>query len=294
VQTFQVEVDSAYHKKIAFSPDGRYLALDVRTLTLLDTTGGPARSFPELGILCYGMAFVRNGAAIACTPYAGGIQVLDLATGTARKHMLKKVYPHAVAAVPSADAFYVSIFNFGGKSDLRLFGTANLKRWTSFAQMDERVDRLALSADGRWLAGHSSWVTLRVWNVSRSKLPVHTSITVETRVSPNDFALSADGSRLVAGDSYALYVWDTATGARVVHSGKHRRGVMAVACNPTKPIIATGDNVGNVFLWDHAGNILTRFDWGLGHVSGLTFAADGLRCAAIGGTGKVVIWDVDA
>lgn len=293
MQTFQVEVESAYHKKMAFSPDGRFLVIDAKALTLLDTAGGPTRTFPELGILSYGIAFVLNGAAIACTPFGGGVQVLDLATGKARKHEPKGVYPHAVAAVPTADAFYVSVYNFEGKSDLRVFGAADLKQRAAFAAMDDKVDRLAISADGKRLAGRAGWRTLRVWNVGRPKLPARPAIKVDAKTQPNDFALSADGSRLAAGDSYALYVWDTASGERVVHSGKHRRGVMSVACCPTKPVIATGDNAGNVFLWDHTGRVLTRFDWGLTHVSGLAFAADGLRCAAIDGTGKVVVWDVD-
>jgi hypothetical protein len=58
-------------------------------------------------------------------------------------------------------------------------------------------------------------------------------------------------------------------------------------------MFATGDTGGQVFLWDHTGRVLTRYDWGLGEVYAMCFAPDGLRCAAIDRAGKVVVWDVD-
>ena len=109
-------------------------------------------------------------------------------------------------------------------------------------------------------------------------------------------ALSADGTRLATIGNRGVTLWDLANGAparEVFRSGKHRRGVTAVACNPTKSVLVTGDTAGQVFLWDDTGRVLTRFDWGLGDVYGLTFAPDGLRCAAADAKGKIVVWDVD-
>src|SRR5262249_35499950 len=124
-------------------------------------------------------------------------------------------------------------------------------------------------------------------------LPNSARVQIRPQHSVNAFALNSDGSQLAAAESTALSVWNTLTGEEVFRSGKHRRKVLAVACNPTKPILATGDNAGQIFLWDYAGNVLTRYDWKLGEIYGLTFAPDGLRGAAVDQNGKVVIWDVD-
>ena len=151
--------------------------------------------------------------------------------------------------------------------------------------------RLVVSADGKWLAGKSNQ-TLRVWNVGGPEVPARALRFVKTKSLVYDFALSADGLHLVGVGSTGLSIWKT-SGGGFIHSGKHRRTVKAVACSPTKPMLVTGDNAGQVFLWDYSGNILTGYDWQLGEVCGLCFAPDGLRCAVVDKTGKVVIWDVD-
>ena len=292
MQTFQVPEDSSHYRKLAFSPDGRYLAVDTNTLTILDTTGGPAQTISQLGIFRYSLAFVQNGAAIACTPFGGELRILDLATNVARTHKPAKRYPLGVAADPQADEFYVSVSNFTGKSDLRVYGVADLQERAVFGTTEYAVSRLALSANGHCLAGPMGR-RLLVWHVGQDRLPQGFSTVVQTKVEPSSFALSADGTLLAAGVSTTLRIWKTENGEEVARSGKHKRSVTAVACNPTKPIIATGDNAGNVFLWDHTARVITRLDWGLGHTYGLTFAPDGLRCAAVGSNGKVVVWDVD-
>jgi hypothetical protein len=292
MQTFQVEVHSRYPKGVAFTPDGRYLAVGAKPFTLLDTSGGPARTFPELNPLPWGFVLVGAGTAIAFCNYGPGawIEVADLDGGPVRTHQLTAGYGQAVAADPNADAFFASVHNYGAESNLRLFGTADLAERATFAATNETMDRLVLSANGKWLAG-KSWGLLWTWNVGGAELPTHAAATVPFTSAA--LALSGDGTKLVAVNGRGVAMWKTANGEEVFRSGKHRRDVTAVACHPTRPLFVTGDSASTVFLWDHTGRVLTRFDWGLEYVSGLAFAADGLRCAAIGGTGKVVIWDVD-
>lgn len=289
MQQFQVEVDSPYRKAVAFTPDGRTLAVGAKAFTLIDTVNETLRTLPEVGRAYWGATLVSGGAALAYLPIGDGIKVLDLATG---RTYGEKGFAYALAADPHADRCYVAIHNYLGKSELRALAVADLSLRAKFAEIDDQIERLRISADGRWLAGYSR-NTLRAWHVGGPKLPARAALS-KFVLGVGDFALSADGSRLVAGDSHVLYGWDAASGTEVFRSGKHRRGVTAVACSPTRPLVVSGDNAGKVFLWDHAGRVLTRFDWGLGRVSGLAFAADGLRCAAVGGTGKVVVWDVDA
>ncbi|MCI0704130.1 MAG: WD40 repeat domain-containing protein [Planctomycetia bacterium] len=293
MQVFQVERPYAGHREMAFSPDGRFLAINLRVLTFLDTVGGSPRTFPELGDV-FEFAFIRNGAELVYTSSDDVIHVVHLDSGKQHRVSLEDATPGALAVAPNADAVFVWVYYYSNRrSDIRSLHIANMKQQVSFAAMNKVVDRLAISADGRWLATLSETRVLRVWHVGGPKLPSRAKLHVETRsVFLGDFALSADGSRLVAVDCQGLYIWNTATGEHL-HSGKHRRGVTAVACSPTKPIFVTGDNAGQVFLWDYTGGVLTRYDWKLKRVSSLAFAPDGLRCAAVDARGKVVVWDVD-
>jgi WD40 repeat protein len=76
----------------------------------------------------------------------------------------------------------------------------------------------------------------------------------------------------------------------------------AVAFTPDGRRLLTGSAVGTVREWDVpdlAGEITAAsrqpravFDWGIGPVSALAVAADGLTAAAGGASGRVVVWDV--
>jgi WD40 repeat protein len=291
MQVFQLEVDYAYCKFLAFAPDGRRLAVGAKVFTLIDTIDGTLRPVPEIGCATCDVAFV-GGGALAFTPVLEGLKILDPATG--RKYE-KTGHFFALAGAPKVDAFFASVVRVQPKkSYIVRLATADLSERGRFAKAPHSDDRLAISADGCWLAGQSVNVSaLRVWNVGGRKLPSRPSMTTEF-AGMRDLALSANGEHLAAVNSRGLTLWNTATGEQVVHSGKHRRGVTAIACSPTKPLLATGDNAGNVFFWDYTGRVLTRYDWGLGEVRALVFAPDGLRCAAVDAKGKVVVWDVDA
>lgn len=295
MQVFQIEMSYAFSRDMAFSPDGRFLAVHVNNrLTLLDTTGGPARPVPEAGYFSGVFAFIRDDTILRHCSYSG-IQLLHLESGKKRRIGFQSATAHSIAVSPNANRLFVSVYNYGRnkKHNIRVVQLANMKRRTSFAPADEYMYRLILSADGRWLAGLSSVSgTLRAWNVGEAELPSRASLKAERREFRNDIALSFNGSHLVEVDNHGLSIWNTSSGEHL-RSGKHRRGVTAVACSPTRPIFVAGDSGGQVFLWDYTGRVLTRYDWGLSKVHDLCFALDSLRCAALDTKGKVVVWDVD-
>jgi hypothetical protein len=73
-----------------------------------------------------------------------------------------------------------------------------------------------------------------------------------------------------------------------------RKYVRCLAFSPDGHLLAAGSNDGLVTFWEPAtGKRVRSFDWSIGQVTAVGFARDGLRCAAAGKTGHVVVWDVD-
>jgi WD40 repeat protein len=129
---------------------------------------------------------------------------------------------------------------------------------------------------------------IRIWDTTDPNRP---AVAISPKPRMAQFALSADGAHLATVDTHGVTLWNANTGRQVWTSGKHRRGVQMVSFCPTRPLLASGDTAGTIFLWDFAGRVLARYDFGLQNVSGLCFAPDGLRCAAAGR--EVVLWDID-
>jgi WD40 repeat protein len=295
MQVFENVAKLSFRNQFQFTPDGRSLVLGALPVTLIDTTDGSCREL--LGMKGrWAWAFVRNGKAIAYLPAANeDVRIFDPKTCQEQIVGAAHLKIREMVATPNGEKLYLSPGAPHRGTDARIWvlNAADLTLQAEPMSAVETVHRLCISADGNWLAArHSPGSHLRAWHVGGKTLPRKESMCVAKKYT-NDFALSADGSYLAAVSHTGLSVWETSGGEEVVRSGKHRRSVLALACNPVKPILATGDNAGQIFLWDYAGQVLTRFDWKLKEVCGLTFAPDGLRCAAVDSTGKVVIWDVD-
>jgi WD40 repeat protein len=117
----------------------------------------------------------------------------------------------------------------------------------------ESVQQIALSPDGRLVAGTAFWV--------------------RDSVCP-------------------VYVWDTRTGQRRFRL-ESPFSVAGVAFHPTRPLLATAGDAGAAAYWDvQTGREIIRLALPTDKLYAVAFAPDGLRCAAAG-VGTVVVWDVD-
>jgi hypothetical protein len=82
----------------------------------------------------------------------------------------------------------------------------------------------------------------------------------------------------------------TGAGGPLNLDGKHFGGV---AFAPTRQLLLHGSDADVVFRDPASGAEVGRWCWGIGRVRSVAFAQDGLRCAAGGEAGKVVVWDAD-
>lgn len=117
------------------------------------------------------------------------------------------------------------------------------------------VHRLALSADGRFLAA----------------------------IRQGRFA----GGK----PAYQVHVWSLADGA-LQKGPKDKGSVHGAAFSPDGGTLLTARADGSVGEWDTATWKLRRaFAWTVGPLFSVAFAPDGLLCAAGGANGQVVVWD---
>ena len=167
------------------------------------------------------------------------------------------------------------------------------------------VQRLAISANGKWLAagGESSLTVFDL--MARKKL-----WSANTSGGLRDMAFSPDGSRLAAAADLSpakrggLSVWNAATGERTVELTVNEKDLTTVAWMPNGTQIVVGCSGGDVVLCDGGGVgavLRTLFNTGTASVADLDVHPDGKRLL-VGTAGRnanqkeshpVRVWDME-
>lgn len=91
-----------------------------------------------------------------------------------------------------------------------------------------------------------------------------------------------------------LTIWNTKTDKRVKHT--HARSLTTIAFHPTDPLLATGDQKGQIVLWhrfDDADSLVTSsLHWHAHEVSSLAFTDDGAYMLSGGEEAVLVFWQL--
>lgn len=294
MQMFDAGPGGGSEQKPAFSPDGRWLGVagGSSRLTFLDTLTGGRRevALPDGWRAFHGAAFTAAGLAVRTL--TGEVLVYD----PEGDHPRYRVDRAVTLATPLDGTILFAVrIPTPGRAEIARWKADGFAELPPFGGYTGRAEHLAVSADGTRVAagggGH-----IRVWTLTTTAVPKRATYHIRTRRDGwvKCLALSRDGRVLATAARNQVIAWNVAAGAEKFQHTRHSRAVGAVAISPAGPRLVSGGNDGLVFEYDsETGKELRRYDWGIGIIVGLAFAPDGMRCAAVGDSGKVVIWDTD-
>jgi WD40 repeat protein/serine/threonine protein kinase len=167
---------------------------------------------------------------------------------------------------------------------------------------NEKVHRLAVSADGSLLATATYEGAVQVWNFPEFTWQEKTSALRLTRKvtdggKPDRLTFSPDGSLLAyRRDNGKLLIWDTATGKEILNLNTQNKGALTFSPDGKRLILGGVEWTGAVevatgkLFHTLAGNSYLRHSGAA--VGGAAFSPDGQKLATTGFDQKIKIWDV--
>ncbi len=280
-------------RAIAVSPDGSRIATaswDGTFRVWNAATGRELRRFGQAGGSA--AAFSPDGKLVASGGMDKSLHVWDFESG---KEVL------------SAGGMENSIMSLRFSPDsatLYSLSSPILRAWDLAARAEryriagpkEGVYALALSGDGKFLAGGCEDHSIRLWEAATGKevqkLLGHTDFIYGLDFSPDDKTLASTG----ADKDRTIRLWDLATGKEIRRIAATPGWVRPIAFAPDGNLLACGSQDSTIFFYDpNTGREVRRCRLpGRGDtwVMSLAFSSDGKRLVT-GGTEKVVrLFDV--
>ncbi|MFN0110897.1 MAG: eIF2A-related protein [Blastocatellia bacterium] len=292
--------------KVAYSPDGKFLALGSNSVTdyalyLLDAaTGQQVRKLTGRASPISSVAFSADGRLLASgrrtnIARTDTIKLWDTSTGQMVRTLNGNSYAVKDVAF-SKDGRLAA----GAGIEVRFWDAATGQMLRLIKDNPRQADALAFSADGRMLATGDRNGSIKLWDVAAEKsthlLNGHSNGVLALAFSPDGKVLAS------AGHDKTAKLWDVATGQLLQTLSGHTNNVYAVAFSPDGRTLASGGIYQPVKLWNtQTGELLKTlptFPAGTSfRLNSLAFSPDGKSLAGgviplLNDVGGVLLWDV--
>jgi WD40 repeat protein len=301
---------------LAFSPDGSLLAsIDNQPSNQIriwqfpggverDVLSGPPCAYPRLDISPDG----RWLAALT----SDGAWVWDLSRPGIHREIVLKDEPPLASSWPLALAFSPDgsrLLLSGERGQARLewprpTAQATAQSWEVGAWTELSARDFEIPSEGVWrhpwaLDAHGLILAtpdgqnVVFWDCSTGKELFR--VASKSRADPAALSFSPDGKRFAIARARSVDVYDVAQ-RRLLASWKNStpKYVLSLAFSPDGRTLITVSNDTAARLWDvETGGEKAALAWGAGQLKAVAFAPDGMRAAASGKKGTIVVWDID-
>jgi WD40 repeat protein len=162
----------------------------------------------------------------------------------------------------------------------------------------KKVQALAFSRDGRWLAAENSSDAVTVWDTATgSEVRTLLSDKRQPPIGTNwvySIAFSPDGRWLASGlDDKTVRIWDASTGRPIHDLAGHHRSVIYIAVSPDGRLLATGNDEKTIEIWDTStGREVRTLSGHKRLVFAVAFSPNGQQLASASADKTVKLWDV--
>ena len=191
----------------------------------------------------------------------------------------------AVAYSPANSSIVAS----GGDRAVKLWDFQN-DTVTTLGSHADTVNEVVFSPDGQLLASGGDDYVCKLWDIPlKRRVATLEHIVNRTRSQIKAVDFSRDG-QMLATAGVDVKLWDIHT-RREITTLKHGEWVLAVAFSPDGRFLATGDNIGQVNIWNvQRQQLVAQFEGDATSVYAVKFSPDGKILAGAGYTGETKLW----
>ena len=181
----------------------------------------------------------------------------------------------------------------GGSRAVNLWNLKN-DTLTTLGHHADVVNTVAFSPDGQLLASGGNDHVFKLWDVPRKRhIATLDHINNRGRSQVKAVTFSPNG-QLLATAGVEVKLWDVHTREEIT-TLEHGRWVFALAFSPDGEFLATGDETGQVNVWDvQRRQLIVQFKGDARFVHTIKFSPDGKVLAGAGYEGNIKLWKVQS
>jgi WD40 repeat protein len=278
---------------LVFSPNGRALGGTRKGSFVVWKAGSSfeiERELPDIATLFSAVQFSPDGKMLAGANADGSIVLWDLMVDhPLLAPLISEEEMVSYAAFSPDGRILATVQDKPKEAQISLWDVASRGRIGPALIADVNVTSVALSPDGKTLAGTAGDRTIRMWDIATRK---------QTKLATNSshpLAFSPDGTMLASGGARKdeMVLWQVGNGTLVEERLAHHSPVVALAFSPDGKTLASGSTDQTITLWDVGGRQPKRepLKGHTGEVVSVAFSPDGKVLASASWDRTLMLWD---